>query len=142
MFQREVGERIRAPRGSRNYGPLSAFSALYWRIIGHFRVAAGSFHPRPKVDAEVLVMEPRIPCDFDYAEERDVLAMVRAVFSAPRKTVRNSVAGGLDLDTQTVEAALAKASIDPSSRPAMLCASELIALARILRPATSSGCRA
>jgi 16S rRNA (adenine1518-N6/adenine1519-N6)-dimethyltransferase len=142
MFQREVGQRIRALPGSRNYGSLSVFSSLYWQIIGHFRVAAGNFHPRPKVDAEVLIMEPRAKRDFNIAEEPDVRATIRGVFSAPRKTIRNSLAGGLGLDTNTIEKALEMANIDPSLRPAMLDCSQLIALARILRPATSPVSRA
>jgi 16S rRNA (adenine1518-N6/adenine1519-N6)-dimethyltransferase len=142
MFQREVGERIRALPGSRNYSALSVFSSLYWQIIGHFRVAAGSVHPRPKVDAEVLVMEPRCESDFNAAEEPDVHATIRAAFSAPRKTIRNALAGGLGIDTIMIEAALEMAKIDPLLRPAMLGRLQLIALARILRPATSSACRA
>jgi 16S rRNA (adenine1518-N6/adenine1519-N6)-dimethyltransferase len=142
MFQREVGERIRSLPGSRNYGALSVFSSLYWRIIDHFCVAAGSFHPRPKVDAEVLIMEPRREPDFNAADEPDVRATIRAAFFAPRKTIRNSLAGGLGVDTNTIETALEVANIDPSLRPAMLDRSQLIALARILRPATSPACRA
>jgi 16S rRNA (adenine1518-N6/adenine1519-N6)-dimethyltransferase len=142
MFQREVGQRIRALPGARNYGSLSVFSSLYWEILGHFRVAAGSFHPRPKVDAEVLIMEPRCERDFNPAEESDVRATVRAMFSAPRKTIRNSLSGGLNIDSNAIEAALELANIDPSLRPAMLDRSQLIALARILRPATSPACRA
>jgi len=142
MFQREVGERIRALPGSRNHGSLSAFSSLYWQIIAHFRVAAGSFHPRPKVDAEVLIMEPRRERDFTTAEEPDVRVTIRAAFSAPRKTIRNSLAGGLGVDTDRIGAALQLAKIDPSVRPAMLDRSQLIMLARILRPAASPACRA
>jgi 16S rRNA (adenine1518-N6/adenine1519-N6)-dimethyltransferase len=142
MFQREVGERIRALPGARNHGSLSAFTSLYWELVGHFRVAAGSFHPRPKVDAEVLIMEPREQLDFNPGEQSDLHATIRAVFSAPRKTIRNSLAGGLGADTDTVEAALEAVRIDPSLRPAMLDCSQLIALARILRPATSPASRA
>jgi 16S rRNA (adenine1518-N6/adenine1519-N6)-dimethyltransferase len=142
MFQREVGERIRALPGSRNYGCLSVFSALDWQIIGHFRIAAGSFHPRPKVDAEVLIMEPRRERDFNNAEGPDVRATIRAAFSAPRKTIRNSLAGSLGIDSREIEAALKLAEIEPSIRPAMLDRSQLIVLARILRPASSPACRA
>jgi 16S rRNA (adenine1518-N6/adenine1519-N6)-dimethyltransferase len=138
MFQREVAERIRAGPGSRNYGALSAFAALYWQIIGHFRVAAGSFHPRPKVDAEVLIMEPRRDCKFDPGEEGNIRATIRAAFFAPRKTIRNSLAGGLGLDLNTIEAALERANIDPSARPAILDSLRLIALARVLRPSQAS----
>jgi 16S rRNA (adenine1518-N6/adenine1519-N6)-dimethyltransferase len=142
MFQREVGERIRALPGSRNYGALSVFSSFYWQTIDHFRVAAGSFHPRPKVDAEVLIMERRAELAFNSSEEPDVRATVRAVFSAPRKTIRNSLAGGLGINPDKAEAALEIANIEPSSRPAMLSCSQLITLARILRPATSPASRA
>jgi 16S rRNA (adenine1518-N6/adenine1519-N6)-dimethyltransferase len=142
MFQREVGERIRALPGSRNYGPLSIFSSLYWKIISHFRVAAGSFHPRPKVDAEVLIMAPRADCEFTGDEEPDVRATIHAAFSAPRKTIRNSLAGGLAIDTHIIEAALRTARIDAALRPAMLDCSRLIALARILTPSTSAATRA
>jgi len=142
MFQREVGERIRALPGSRNYGSLSVFSSLYWRIIGHFRIAAGSFYPRPKVDAEALIMEPRVDLDFNGGEEADVRATIRAAFSAPRKTIRNSLAGGLGVDSDRIKAALEMAKIDPLLRPARLDCSRLVALARILRPATSLAYRA
>ena len=142
MFQREVGERIRARPGARNYGSLSVFSSLYWHVIGHFRVAAGNFHPRPKVDAEVLIMEPRRESDFSKAEEPDVLATIRAAFSAPRKTIRNSLVCGLCIECREIEDALNRANIDHSMRPALLHCSQLIALARLLRPASSPGSRA
>src|SRR2546428_713589 len=46
MFQREVAERIRARAGARSYAALSVYTALYWQVGEHFRVAAGSFHPK------------------------------------------------------------------------------------------------
>ena len=134
MFQREVADRIRARRGTREYGALSVYTALYWDVCDHFRVAAGSFHPRPKVDAEVLVFTPRSEPAFARGEERTVLATVRAAFSAPRKTIRNSLAGGLDLDPPEVESALARARLDPSARPATLAVSDLVRLSRTLVP--------
>ena len=95
MFQREVADRLRARPGDREHGALSVFTALYWEIIEHFRVPAGNFHPRPKVDAAVLVLVPpaSVPA-FAPAEEQAVLATVRAAFAAPRKTIRKSLAGG------------------------------------------------
>jgi 16S rRNA (adenine1518-N6/adenine1519-N6)-dimethyltransferase len=135
MFQREVGERIRARPGSGNYGALSVFTSLYWDVIEHFRVAAGSFHPRPRVDAEVLVMKPQPALNFDACEEGSINRTIRAAFSAPRKTIRNSLAGGLAIETNVVTAALERAGIDPVARPATLGGDRLIALARILRPA-------
>ncbi len=134
MFQREVAERIRAHAGSRAYGPLSVFTALYWLVQSHFRVAAGSFHPRPEVDAEVLVLVPRPAFAFAPEEERRVLATVRAAFSAPRKMVRNSLAGGLGLDALAAEGALKRAAIDPAARPGTLVTADFVRLARALGP--------
>jgi len=133
MFQREVGERIRAAAGTSAYGALSAYTAIYWEIAGHFRVAAGSFHPRPKVDAEVLSFAPRDPLPFNSpAGEQALLATIRAAFRAPRKTLRNALATALALDGPALDAALARAAIDPAARAATLALDDLIRLAHAL----------
>ena len=132
MFQREVAERIRALPGSSEYGALSAFTSLYWKIDSHFRVVAGSFHPKPKVDAEVLTFAPRRPLPFMPAEERALLATVRAAFSAPRKTLRNAIGRALALDPAELESAFAVASIDPMARAATLGVEDFVRLARAL----------
>jgi 16S rRNA (adenine1518-N6/adenine1519-N6)-dimethyltransferase len=133
MFQREVAERIRARPGTDNYGALSVYTAMYWEITGHFRVSAGSFHPKPKVDAEVLTFAPRIPIPFAPEEERAVLATVRAAFSAPRKTLRNAVGRALAIESTALEAAFTKAAIDPVARAATLAVGDFVRLARGLQ---------
>jgi 16S rRNA (adenine1518-N6/adenine1519-N6)-dimethyltransferase len=140
MFQREVADRIRAQPGMRTYSAVSAFTAIYWEVIDHFRVAAGNFHPRPKVDAAVLVFAPKA-LTFAPAEERAILATIRAGFSAPRKTIRNSLARGLKLDPAAAEDALLRAGIDPSARPGILAVADFTRLARALGRATNSSDR-
>jgi 16S rRNA (adenine1518-N6/adenine1519-N6)-dimethyltransferase len=130
MFQREVAERIRARTGSSNCGALTVFTSMYWETTGHFRVAAGSFHPKPKVDAEVLTFAPRRPMLFAPDEERAVLATVRAAFSAPRKTLRNAIGRALPFDSVALEAAFARAAIDPAARAATLAVQDFVRLAR------------
>ena len=132
MFQREVAERIRARTGSSNHGALGVFTSMYWEVTGHFRVAAGSFHPKPKVDAEVLTFTPRRPMPFAPDEERAVLATVRAAFSAPRKTLRNAVGRALVIESAALEAAFARAAIDPTARAATLDVEDFVRLARAL----------
>jgi 16S rRNA (adenine1518-N6/adenine1519-N6)-dimethyltransferase len=139
MFQREVAERIRARVDSSNYGALSAFTSMYWNVTEHFRVSAGSFHPKPKVDAEVLTFAPRRPMPFAPDEERAVLATVRAAFSAPRKTLRNAVGRALALESSKLEAAFADAAIDPSARAATLAVEDFVRLARALYGGEESG---
>ena len=133
MFQREVAERIRAHAGASAYGALSVYTALYWDVLSYFRVGAGNFHPRPKVDAEVIVFAPRAPL-FHVGEERSVLSTIRASFSAPRKTIRNALCGGLRLRPDRVESVLHSARIDPAARAATLSVTDFVRLARSLEP--------
>jgi 16S rRNA (adenine1518-N6/adenine1519-N6)-dimethyltransferase len=133
MFQREVGERIRARLGDSEYSALSVYAALYFDIDFHFRVAAGSFHPKPNVDAEVLRFRPCKNPLFNRDEEASVLETVRASFSAPRKMIRNSLAGGLGISSQDAEAALALARIDSTARAESLSPEDFVRLARAQR---------
>ena len=133
MFQREVAARIRATPGDDAYGALSVFTALYWKIDLHFTVAAGSFHPRPKVDAEVLAFAPLVTPSFAASNERDVLETVRASFSAPRKTIRNALSHALGIDSAQTVRALERAAIDPGARAEKLGVPDFLRLAHALR---------
>ncbi|MDO8433994.1 MAG: 16S rRNA (adenine(1518)-N(6)/adenine(1519)-N(6))-dimethyltransferase RsmA [Candidatus Binatus sp.] len=134
MFQREVAARIRARAGDDQYSALSVYTAMYWEIDLHFVVAAGSFHPRPKVNAEVLRFRPRRAESKLFAadEEQAVLSVVRASFSAPRKTIRNSLAHGLALDAEKIASALGAAGIKPDARAETLGVGDFVRLARAL----------
>jgi 16S rRNA (adenine1518-N6/adenine1519-N6)-dimethyltransferase len=134
MFQREVAERIRARPGQPAYSMLSAITALYWEIDAHFRVAPGSFYPKPKVDAEVLCFAPRAEFPFAPAEEAEVLSTIRAAFSARRKTIRNALHGALDLTPAVVDDALARAAIRPGVRAESLDSADFVRLSRALPP--------
>jgi 16S rRNA (adenine1518-N6/adenine1519-N6)-dimethyltransferase len=133
MFQREVAARIRAMPGDDAYGALSVFTALYWKIDLHFTVAAGSFHPRPKVDAEVLAFSPRANPLFAAEDERHVLETVRASFSAPRKTIRNALSHSIGIDSAQTARALELAAIDPGTRAEKLGVPDFLRLAKALR---------
>ena len=113
---------------------LSVVSALYWEIDLHFRVTAGSFHPKPKVDAEVLIMRPRVPAPFADNEEDAVIETVRAAFSSRRKTLRNALSSGLKIVSARAQAALERAAIDPGARAETLEAADFVRLTR------ASGC--
>jgi 16S rRNA (adenine1518-N6/adenine1519-N6)-dimethyltransferase len=134
MFQREVAARIRARPTDDGYSALSVFTALYWDIDLHFTVAAGSFHPRPKVDAEVLRLTPRTELLFATHEERDILEIIRASFSAPRKQIRNSLSHSLGIDAAKIAQALERAAIDPGTRAETLGVADFVRLSRVLAP--------
>lgn len=132
MFQREVGERIRAGPGDPGHSALSVYAALYFDIDLHFRVSAGNFHPKPRVDAEVLRFRARGDPLFESSEEARLLDTVRASFSAPRKMIRNSLATGLKIASEEAARALASARIDSSARAESLSAEDFVRLARAL----------
>ena len=133
MFQREVAARIRATPGDDAYCALSVFTALYWKIDRHFAVAAGSFHPRPRVDAEVLAFARRATPAFAAPDESDLLETIRASFSAPRKTIRNALSHALGFDSARIARALERAQIDPAARAETLGVPDFLRLARALR---------
>ena len=133
MFQREVGERLRAHPGDSQYSALSVYAALYFDIDFHFRVAAGSFHPKPNVDAEVLRFRPT-ELLFGAEEEKHLLETVRASFSAPRKMIRNSLAGGFGIASSEALDALARAGIASTTRAESLSPADFVRLARALKP--------
>ena len=141
MFQREVAERLRAAPGTSEYSALSVYAALYFEIDLHFRVAAGSFHPKPNVDAEVLRFRPRGNFLFNPDEEPRVLNTVRASFSAPRKMIRNSLAAGLAVSSEDAVAALMRAQIDPAARAESLSPEDFVRLARALDSAHARASR-
>jgi 16S rRNA (adenine1518-N6/adenine1519-N6)-dimethyltransferase len=144
MFQREVGERLRASAGDDAYGALSALTALDWEIPQHFRVEAGSFHPRPKVDAEVLCLVSR-PLPVCPPELRSaVIGVIRAGFAIRRKNLRNALSAGLRISPQEAEAALSRAAIAPSERAERLNLDDFVRLATatqavVAEPAHNAG---
>lgn len=92
MLQREVAERLVARPGSKTYGVITLWTALFGRAELLFRVSPGSFVPRPKVESAVvsiaLQVEPRVAL----ADERHFRAVVRAAFAQRRKTLRGALA--------------------------------------------------
>jgi 16S rRNA (adenine1518-N6/adenine1519-N6)-dimethyltransferase len=131
MTQKEVGERLAAPPGSKTYGAPSVLVA-YW---GAARVAAPvsrrAFYPEPNVDSVVVVVDRRdeLP-DVDRAT---LFAVIKASFSQRRKTMRNSLAD-VSGSTSSAEAALAAAGVDPMARPEQLDLDAFVEVASQLVP--------
>jgi len=96
MLQQEVAARIRARPGCSQYGVPSLLVQLYADILGGFRVAPGSFRPRPQVMSEVVRLKinekPRFPLLLPEGEEI-FTALVRAAFGQRRKMLRGALRG-------------------------------------------------
>lgn len=115
MFQREVGERLVAAPGGKDYGILSVFCQLWYDIRTVALVKPGAFSPPPKVDSIVLNFQPLTTPRVDPVDEVLFKKVVKGAFTQRRKTLRNSLlAGGFAADH--IDSALLQAEISPGCR--------------------------
>ena len=131
LIQKEVAERIVAGLGSKTYGLLSvliqrSFDAHIVRIV-----PPHVFLPPPKVHSAIIALERR-ETRFSQEEDAQLVAAARAAFSSRRKTLRNSVAGGLGVKPGEVEPVIIESGIDPKRRAESLELSEFAILGRAL----------
>jgi 16S rRNA (adenine1518-N6/adenine1519-N6)-dimethyltransferase len=92
LIQKEVAERLVARPGDREYGYLTVRTALFARVRLLFEVKPAAFHPPPKVDSAVVLIEP-LTCDPGLPDRDAFLRFVARCFRQKRKTLRNNLAG-------------------------------------------------
>jgi len=114
MVQKEVGKAIVAQPGDMSL--LAVSIQFYGKPSIAARVPARSFYPPPKVDSVILRVDVYQKPPVDVPSSRAFFDTVRAGFSAPRKQLRNSLAQGLAIRTQTAADLLQRASIDMRRR--------------------------
>jgi len=91
MMQREVAQRIAAPPGISDYGPLSAFTQLHAQVTELFTLPPSAFNPPPDVYSTVLRLDfaPRFAELGVDAEGFN--KFLRASFMQKRKTLANNL---------------------------------------------------
>ena len=133
MLQREVAERLAAPPGTKDYGPLSVYVALFTEPALENKVPAGCFYPRPDVESRVIRLDVRKEplCrvdDMDFFRR-----LVRSAFSKRRKTLLNSLkTSQLPVTGDQISAALSALGIDGVRRAETLSVHEFAALSNFL----------
>lgn len=114
LVQKEVAERMAAQAGDMSILAVSA------QVFADVRlgdvVPAGLFMPPPKVDSQVVVLNTRRSPLIGDTDERLFFRVVKAGFSAKRKKLRSSLAGGLGTDKTKAEELLAAAGCNPDNR--------------------------
>ncbi len=90
MFQKEVGKRLAASPGNKDYGVISVLVNAFYHTEYLFDVKPGAFAPPPKVTSGIVRLtrkkEQNIACD-----ETLFKRVVKAAFGQRRKTLRNSL---------------------------------------------------
>lgn len=95
MVQREVADRIAAAPGSRVYGRLTIWAALYGKVELFRSVPSRAFHPPPAVEGRILLHRRRegpLPVPEITGLER----VLQALFTARRKQLGNLLPRLLD----------------------------------------------
>lgn len=91
MFQKEVGVRVIAGPGKKDYGILSVLLAAWYRMGLVCHIPPQSFSPPPKVDSVVINLQRNtrtaLPCNQSVFTQ-----VVKAAFNQRRKMLRNSLA--------------------------------------------------
>lgn len=101
MVQKEVADRIAAPPGSKTYGILSIAVQISAKVTKVTDVLPSAFWPVPKVTSAIIRLDLRPYPGFD-VNRKDFFRVVKAAFSQRRKTLGNSLAGGLGLKKDEV----------------------------------------
>ncbi len=114
LVQKEVAERLAAEPGDMSILAVSA--QLYAEVSMGDVVPAEFFTPPPKVDSQVVILTTLAQPRFPGFNERAFFRVVKAGFSARRKKLRSSIAGGLGISKPTAEELLSKSGIDPNLR--------------------------
>jgi 16S rRNA (adenine1518-N6/adenine1519-N6)-dimethyltransferase len=127
MVQREVGERLAAPVGTKQFGAVTVKVAYYAeaQVVGI--VPPSVFVPKPNVES-ALVRLVRRPPPVAVNDPARMFDLVRAGFATRRKTLRNALAPVLgDRAALVLEAA----GIDPVRRAETLALADWAALAAV-----------
>ena len=129
LVQKEVAERIRARPGHSSFSALSVRMQLLARCHSVCPVPPRCFQPPPKVQSEVIQLDP-FPADerLEPLLAHRVEMLLKQAFLARRKMLRNTL-GSLMPESQLQQLA-AEAGVNLQQRPQELAPQTWVALAR------------
>ena len=115
MVQKEVAERICAEKGQMS---ILAVSVQYYAEPKYlFTVPATAFEPVPKVDSAVIrITRNKKQETRNKQEMKKFFQIVRAGFSAKRKTLVNNLSNGLAIDKKEIEEKLITLGFSKNTR--------------------------
>ena len=133
MFQKELAERLVALPGNKSYGRITVMLAYCAKIRPMATIKARMFHPRPKVDSEVVEIRFREKIEQPANDSVLLHQVIKAAFGKRRKTLKNALnQSQLGIDAPTAEKALESAGIDPIRRAETLSVAEFVKLSNAI----------
>jgi 16S rRNA (adenine1518-N6/adenine1519-N6)-dimethyltransferase len=137
MLQKEVGERISARPGTKEYGSLSIAIQYYTEAEMVMTVPKTVFMPQPNVDSAVIRLTKREKPPVEVIDEDFFFTVTRSSFAQRRKTILNNLTSQLPDGKEKKEyilEALSKSEVEPSRRGETLSIQEFGALSDALYP--------
>ena len=130
MLQREMGERLSAVPGTKNYGALSVRTQLRYDVKLEKIVPPEVFFPPPEVDSAIVSFRRHDR----YAEKPELCwllpGVVKTVFAQRRKQMGKVL--GQNYGKEKAAAALAAVNLPPEIRPDKLAVDQFAVLTRAL----------
>ena len=122
LIQKEVTERLTAGPG--DYSILGLSAQIYAKVTPGPLVGKEFFTPPPKVDSQVVILEP---LEKPLASEK-TMALVKLGFIAPRKKLMTNLAVSLRMPRDDLAYIFKELNISENARPADLTISDWVAL--------------
>jgi len=138
LVQEEVGERMRARPGTRDFGRLSLWCQYRAHVTLLKRIPKGAFVPPPEVVSCLVRLDMRPSFPLTPQEEKILDQISRAAFSKRRKTIANSLKDVFgpfkeeDSSLPSLPHFLQKVNLDPRKRAEDLSVDDYVLLAKAL----------
>lgn len=128
MVQKEVGDRLNASPGHKEYNSLTIFINYYFEVSKLFEVSRNAFVPKPNVDSAIIQLKKR-ENKHHLNDEKTFFKLVRDSFRYKRKTLKNNLK---DYDLEKVSNTLKEYDLDLNVRAEQLTIEQFVKIANNL----------
>jgi 16S rRNA (adenine1518-N6/adenine1519-N6)-dimethyltransferase len=137
LVQWEVGARMAAHPGTRDYGILSVVCQMFGRPEIIRKIPPSVFLPPPKVDSALVRWDLFEDADGELRDRRYIMKVVKAAFGQRRKKLVNSLSAGMPgAGKETVRQILGDMGLEETVRAEQLTVEQFEELAKRLQDAT------
>jgi 16S rRNA (adenine1518-N6/adenine1519-N6)-dimethyltransferase len=132
MVQWEIGERLRATVGTKDYNSLSVLVQSVADVETVRKVLPANFFPRPKVDSAIVLIKPNAAKRARVGDVARFRAFLRDLYTLRRKNLRGALAGrpGATESKSEVDAKLKALGFDGNTRAETLTVEQHLELSR------------
>jgi len=118
LVQKEVGERLMAKPGKKDYGILSLVAQYYSKLQKVHIVPSTVFYPQPKVSSMIIKLDIYKNPQVQVGSEKLFFNIIRASFQQRRKRLINSLSNYFkgEITKAEIESILTEVSIDKNRR--------------------------